>query len=109
MFDIEELWIYACNGNIKKLKQKVVREELECLLEDNYQGACANYWLSNRHNLFAEVTGDADEMWIDIKLEIYDNDDDWIGDLIVVDTKDMSRESFEQAVTEIVKYYYGEN
>lgn len=85
-----------------------VTENLECLLEDCTQGECASYALSSKHNIYAEIITDPSEMWIDIKLEIYDDDGEQIGNLAVVDTKDMSRESLEQAVLEIVKYYYGE-
>lgn len=100
-------WFEDKNVTIRETVNVVI-EALECLLEDDYQGACAYYWLSNRHNVFAEVETDSDEMYILIKLEIYDDNDDWIGDLFVADTKDMSLETLKEAVTEIVKYYYGE-
>lgn len=100
-------WILEKDVIIKETTEAVM-DNLECLLDDCYQGACANYWLSNKHNVYAEVITDSDGMWIDIKLEVYDMDNDWVGDLCIADTKDVSRESLEQAVTEIVKYYYRE-
>lgn len=86
---------------------KTVTRFFRDLLED-VRAASANYWISNRHNIFAEVETDSDKMSILIKLEIYDDNNNCIGDLFVVDTKDMSRKSLRRAVTEIVKYYYGE-
>lgn len=100
-------WILEKDVIIRETIDDVV-EGLECLLEGCTQGECASYSLSSKHSIYAEIVTDSSEMWIDIKLEIYDKDGDWVGDLAVADTKDMSRESLEKAVTEIIKYYYGE-
>ena len=82
--------------------------ELECLLDDTSPTASANYWLDNKHNVFATISEDCGEKWLDIRLELYDVDEDWVGDLYMYDTTDMSRESLERTVEQIVKDYYGE-
>lgn len=93
---------------IMRQTENAIIGELACLLGNTRPTASANYWLDNRHNVFATIAEDGDDKWLDIRLEMYDVNDDWIGDLYMYDTTDMSVESLERTVTEIVKDYYGE-
>ena len=47
-------------------------------------------------------------MWVELHYELYDANEKLIGDLMVIDTRDMSRDAVEEEVMAIVKEYYGE-
>ena len=93
---------------IMQQTENAIMRELECLLDDTRPTESANYWLDNRHNVFATISEDCGEKYLDIRLELYDIDEDWVGDLYIYDTIDISREALTKTITQIVKDYSGE-
>ena len=96
----------------EQIKQKTVNAvmgELESLIDDCMP--TANYWIDATHNVFAEVSyniyGDKVKRII-LKLELYDCNDEIIGDLITWETEDFSKHELVEAVKFIVNFYYGE-
>ena len=83
--------------------------ELESIVEDE---KTANYWIDDTHNIFAFVNNNGytedDDKWIEIHFELYDKNEEIIGDLIVVNTEYVSHKELYDEVLEIVKSYYGE-
>lgn len=83
--------------------------ELESIVEDK---KTANYWIDDTHNIFAFVNNNGDteddDKWIEIHFELYDKNEEIIGDLIVVNTECVSHKELYDEVLEIVKSYYGE-
>lgn len=78
------------------------------LIESDYPTS-ANYWIDNRHNVFAEAHKDYDGYtWIDIYFELYDINGDIIADIDVMETEDRSSKSLKDCIDTIVKEYYGE-
>lgn len=100
-------WVTDKKAIMERTETELLNE-LKPLLTETKCDTCATYRLDSRHHVFAEIIRGGTENWIDIKLEIYDEDGEWVGDLFTYDTKDMSREALEQAVREIVKDYYME-
>ena len=101
-------WITADKNLIQKTVNAAMGE-LDSLISGDYgSNQTANYWLDERHNIFAVVNSSCNEMWIELHYELYGVDEDLIGDLIVFDTSDMSRDSLEEEVTSIVEMYFGE-
>lgn len=88
--------------------ETTLTETLILLLDDTQIDDCADYWVDNTHNIHAYVTGDNEELWVEAKMELYSTKDEYIGDLRVYDTKDISKESFAKLAREIVKDYYME-
>ena len=85
--------------------------ELEYLLdeltEDEYESA--NYWIDNTHNVFAFINDNGGgDRWIEIHYELYDCNEDMIGDLLVLDTEDATMEDLLEEVKTIVDAYYGD-
>lgn len=93
---------------IMKQTENAIMDEFEHLLDNTRSTESAGYWLDNKHNVFATISEDCGEKWIDIRMELYDIDGDWVGDLYIYDTTDLSREALERTVEQIVKDYYGE-
>lgn len=83
--------------------------ELESIVEDE---KTANYWIDDTHNIFAFVNNNGDteddDKWIEIHFELYNKNEEIIGDLIVVNTESVSHKELYDEVLEIVKSYYGE-
>lgn len=108
----EVMEVYSWNfdkATIMSQTKKAIMDELVWLLEpERVREDTANYWLDNAHNVFAYVEIDGRESWIEIRLELYDSDEDWIGDLYCYNTLDLSIESLEEVVEEVVQDYYGE-
>ena len=85
-----------------------VYDELAVLIESDYPTS-ANYWIDNRHNVFAEAHKDCDGYaWIDIYFELYDINGDIIADIDVMETEDKSSKSLKECIVTIVNEYYGE-
>ena len=82
--------------------------ELESIVEDE---KTANYWIDDTHNIFAFVNNNGDteddDKWIEIHFELYDKDENIIGDLIVADTESVNHKELYDEVLAIVKSYYG--
>lgn len=101
-------WIMADKNIIQKTVNAVMGE-LESLASAEYGSEMtANYWLDERHNIFAVIDSSCNEMWIELHYELYDANEELIGDLIVSDTRDASINAIEEEVWKIVKEYYGE-
>ena len=83
--------------------------ELESIVDDE---KTANYWIDDTHNIFAFVNNNGDtkddDKWIEIHFELYDKDENIIGDLIVADTESVNHKELYDEVLAIVKSYYGE-
>ena len=93
----------------KNLLINAIQGELEVLLECTY--GTANYWIDNTHNAFACIDDNANgDRWIEIHFELYDNEQEEqiVGDLLVVNTEDVSKEELRKAIAIIVDFYYGE-
>ena len=96
-------------------KQEIIKNtvnaiygELEFIIDAKHP-TTANYWIDNRHNVFAELCNDNNgNSWISIYYELYDVNEDMIGDIDVMDTEDISPESLKECIIAIVNEYYGE-
>lgn len=111
--------MYSWHTDKNEIKTKTVNAimgELEYLLEPpndtvHYwlRDMVANYWIDDRHNVFAFINDNGDDdRWIEIHYELHDCNEDMIGDLLAVDTDDVDREELLKAVKEIVDAYYGD-
>ena len=83
--------------------------KLESIVDDE---KTANYWIDDTHNIFAFVNNNGDtkddDKWIEIHFELYDKDENIIGDLIVADTESVNHKELYDEVLAMVKSYYGE-
>ena len=104
--DYMQNWIMNKVDVMRKMENAILGE-LETLLTDDGIMS-ANYWIDNTHNIFATIADSGDDKWLDIRLELYDCTEEWVGDLYTYDTDDMSMASLERTVEAIVKDYYGE-
>ena len=90
-----------------EIMQKTVNEvydELENLLNGDES---ANHWIDSTHNVFAIINDNGDDdRWIEIHLELYDTNEDIIGDILVLDTEDVSENELRKAVEYVVKEYF---
>ena len=95
---------------IKKETINAIMGELEYLLEDEAdEDRTANYWIDNTHNVFAFINDNGkDDRWIEIHYELYDGNEDMIGDLLILGTEDVTREELLGEVCSIVDAYYGD-
>ena len=96
-----------------KIKREIITAimgELEYLLEDEAdENRTANYWIDNTHNVFAFINDNGkDDRWIEIHYELYDCNEELIGDLLVIGTDDVDREELLEEVKGIVDAYYGD-
>jgi hypothetical protein len=94
-------------ADVMRKMENAILGELETLLTDKGVMS-ANYWIDNTHNVFATIAESSTDKWLDIRLELYDCTEEWVGDLYIYDTDDMSIPSLERTVEAIVKDYYGE-
>lgn len=99
--------MYNTFSDIHELKYQLVNSilgELEEILKDDT--CTANYWLDNAHNIFATKDDNGRSEWIEIHFELYQAEEH-IGDILVVDTDEVSQAELIKAVNEIVdKYLY---
>lgn len=99
-------WIMNKVDVMRKMENAILGELETLLIDDGIMSA--NYWIDNTHNIFATIADSGDDKWLDIRLELYDCTEEWVGDLYTYDTDDMSMASLERTVEAIVKDYYGE-
>lgn len=100
---------FTDKNEIKRKTTNAIMGELEYLLGELTEGDSANYWIDNTHNVFAFVNDNGgDDRWIEIHYELYDCNEDIIGDLLVLSTDDVTREDLLEEVRVIVKTYYGD-
>ena len=95
-----------------EIKNKTINSimgELEYLLGELTEGDSANYWIDSTHNVYAFVNDNGgNDKWIEIHYELYDCNEDMIGDLLVFDTDDVTKNCLLRAVATIVHHYYGD-
>lgn len=93
----------------QEIMQKTVNavyDELENLLNGDES---ANHWIDSTHNVFAFVHDNGDnDRWIEMHLELYDANEDIIGDILVLDTEDVSENELRKAVEDVVREYFHE-
>ena len=99
--------MYNTFTDMNKIKYQLVNSilgELEEILKDDTY--TANYWIDSAHNVFATKDDNGHLEWIEIHFELYQAEEH-IGDILVVDTDDVSQAELIKAVKEIVdKYLY---
>lgn len=98
--------------NKREIKSKTIDAimgELEYLLEELTEKKSANYWIDNTHNVFAFINDNGDgDRWIEIHYELYDCNEEIIGDLAVGTTDEIDKYELLEEVEEIVKLYFGD-
>lgn len=100
---------FVNKNEIKSKTINAIMGELEYLLGELTEGDSANYWIDNTHNVFAFVNDNGnDDRWIEIHYELYDCNEDIIGDLLVLSTDDVTGNALFRAVSTIVHHYYGD-
>ena len=98
---------FVDNKEIKSQTINAIMGELEYLLGELTEGDSANYWIDNTHNVFAFVNDNGGgDRWIEIHYELYDCNEDIIGDLLVLNTDDVTREDLIEEIRVIVDAYY---
>ena len=99
---------FVDKNEIKSRTINIIVDELGYLL-DGVSNKTANYWIDDRHNVFAFINDNGnDDRWIEIHYELYDYNEDIIGDLLVLSTEDVTREDLMEEVKVIVDAYYGD-
>ena len=100
---------FVDRNKIKSETINAIMGELEYLLGELTEGDSANYWIDNTHNVFAFVNDNGGgDRWIEIHYELYDCNEDIIGDLLVLSTEDVTREDLLEEIKVIVDAYYGD-
>ena len=100
-------WFMNKNEYKEKLENSIM-SELEFLIDET-NNKTANYWLDNAHNIFAFINDNGDgDKWIEIHYELYDCDDEIIGDLTVLSTDEISKRELLEEVKTIVNMYCGD-
>ena len=98
--------------NQREIKSKMINAimgELESLTNEAENITTANYWIDGTHNVFAFINDNGDgDRWIEIHYELYDSEEEIIGDLIVLNTDDVSKRDLLEQVRVIVNAYYGD-
>lgn len=99
---------FVDNKEIKSQTINAIMGELEYLLGELTEGDSANYWIDNTHNVFAFVNDNGGgDRWIEIHYELYDCNEYIIGDLLVLNTDDVTRKDLIEEIRVIVDAYYG--
>lgn len=92
---------------IKNKTINAIMEEFDSLINESTESA--NYWIDRTHNVFAVINDNGDDdKWIEIHYELYDCNEEMIGDLLVLDTENVSKDEVLHEIVSIVDYYYGE-
>jgi len=100
---------FVDRNKIKRETINTIMSELEYLLDELSEDKSANYWIDNVHNVFAFINDNGGgDKWIEIHYELYDCNEDIIGDLLVLSTEDVTREDLLEEVKVIVDAYYGD-
>lgn len=100
--------------NKEEIKGKTINAivgEMENLFDETMESPTANYWIDATHNVFAFINDNGDDdKWIEIHFELYEKAGklDIIGDLLVLNTEDVSREELLRGIIAIVDAYYGD-
>ena len=98
---------FVDKNKIKSQTINAIMNELEYLLDEMTEDKSANYWIDDMHNVFAFINDNGGgDRWIEIHYELYDCNEDMIGDLLVLNTEDVTREDLMKEVRTIVNAYY---
>lgn len=89
---------------IKKQTINAIMGEFDRLI--NAADTSVNYWLDSAHNIFGIINGDGRNRWIEIHYELYDSNEEIIGDIWVADTNEVNRDELLREITVIVDNYY---
>ena len=82
--------------------------ELEFLIDET-DNKTANFWLDDTHNIFAFINDNGDgDKWIEIHYELYDCNNEIVGDLTVLSTDEISKKELFEEVKAIVNMYVGD-
>ena len=96
-------------NEIKNKTINAIMGELEYLLGELTEGDSANYWIDSTHNVFAFINDNGgDDRWIEIHYELYDCNEDMIGDLAVGGTDEVDKYELLEEVKAIVELYFGD-
>lgn len=97
-------------NEVKSETINAIMSELEYLLEEEADDdRTANYWIDNTHNVFAFINDNGGgDRWIEIHYELYDCNEEMIGDLLILGTEDVTREELLGEVKAIVDTYYAD-
>lgn len=100
---------FVDKNKTKRETTNAIISELEYLLVDITEDKSANYWIDSTHNVFAFVNDNGGgDRWIEIHYELYDCNEDIVGDLLVLNTEDVTMEDLLKEVKVIVNTYYGD-
>lgn len=100
-------WFVNKNEYKEKLEIAIMCE-LEFLIDET-DNKTANYWLDGVHNIFAFINDNGDgDKWIEIHYELYDCNEEIIGDLLVVSTDEISKKELLEEVRTIINMYVGD-
>lgn len=100
-------WFVNKNEYKEKLEIAIMCE-LEFLIDET-DNKTANYWLDTAHNIFAFINDNGDgDKWIEIHYELYDRNEETIGDLLVVSTDEINKRQLLEEVKAIVNMYVGD-
>lgn len=103
-----ENW-FVDKNEIKDQMENAIMIELESLIDDMTENKSANYWIDNTHNVFAFINDNGDDdRWIEIHYELYDCNEEIIGDLLVLSTEDVNKRELLEQVRVIVNTYCGD-
>lgn len=100
---------FTNKNEIKTKTINAIMNELEYLVEEATEDKTANYWIDQTHNVFAFVNDNGDDdKWIEIHYELYDCEEEIIGNLSVWGTNDIDRDKILMFVRMIVDDYYND-
>lgn len=100
-------WFVNKNEYKEKLENSIMGE-LEFLIDET-DNKTTNFWIDGTHNIFAFINDNGDgDKWIEIHYELYDCDDEIIGDLTVLSTDEISKKELLEEVKIIVNMYCGD-
>lgn len=100
---------FVNKNEIKDKTENAIMIELESLVDDMAEDKTANYWLDNAHNVFAFINDNGNgDRWIEIHYELYDCNEEIIGDLLVLNTDDVNKRELLEQIKVIVNTYYRE-
>lgn len=89
---------------IKKQTVNAIMGEFDRLIKT--ADMSANYWLDSAHNIFGIINDDGRNRWIEIHYELYDSNEEIIGDIYVADTNEVNRDELLREITVIVDIYF---
>ena len=100
-------WFVNKNEYKEKLENSIMGE-LEFLIEET-DNKTANFWIDDTHNIFAFINDNGDgDKWIEIHYELYNCNNEIVGDLTVLSTDEISKKELFEEVQSIVNMYCGD-